>query len=174
MRKLQRRQLLIAAQAVCHLAVCPVAQLGALRIEIRRQFLCAVELAQRVFGLARYVVIHQRSVDLAQLALLRQQRRIHLGLRPVQKAMILRHAIQQALEGFDLLQLVKLRVIAIRPPPHEDILVLARQRNLCLVAGMAIRRDRGMPHHALQRGRRRRKTLIQITTPGHQIAHGTH
>ena len=71
------------------------------------------------FFLADHVEVHHRQVDLFQRQLGAQQPAVHLGLSPVQAAVVVRDAGDIAAVGLDLFQQVLRGVVAVGPAGYQ-------------------------------------------------------
>ena len=131
-------------------------------------------LAEHGFFLAADVEIHQGHLDVGQAQLLAHQAGINFGLGPMQLAVVVGLAFQVATVRLDFFEPIAVRVIAIGAATHLQVLEAALQGHFALVVCSAPRRDLGMPRHALQAGRRRRETQVQITLFGAELAQGAH
>ncbi|MNZ81084.1 hypothetical protein D3C78_997410 [compost metagenome] len=121
----------------CHalqLLFCPAQEHRALGIEELFERLSTAVLFDQGLGIAVDIQVHQRQVDVGQLALLTKQPAIDLGLGPVQLPMVVGLARQVAAVGFDFFQAVQLRVVAICPAPHLQGRKLPLKADLGLIA----------------------------------------
>ena len=164
----------IARLAVRHLLLRPMQQLAALPFEIGLQILCRPVLAEHDFIARGDVEVDEREVDFVQPLFLAEQPAVDLYLRPVQRAMIAGHALEVALVGLDLLELVEVGVVAVGAAAHEDVAELPGQRDLGLVVRMPARGDDEMAGHALDRGWRRREALVEVADLGCEFAQAAH
>ncbi len=80
----------------------PLEKAGALTLEVFTQGLRRTMLDQHRFALARDVEIHERNAKLREISGLAQQPAIDLHLRPMQVAVIPRHALEIAPIGLEL------------------------------------------------------------------------
>src|ERR1700722_7535435 len=88
--------------------------------------------------------------------------------------MVLRHALQVAAVGLELLELVSRGIVAVRAATHVELLVVALERDLSFVARGAACGDGRMSLHAFLGGRRRRKAAIQIAHLCGELAQRAH
>ncbi|MNS93615.1 hypothetical protein D3C72_1278000 [compost metagenome] len=120
------------------------------------------------------VEIHQRHPYLRQATRLAQQVRIHLGLRPVQRAVVGGHPFQLATVGLDFLQLLRIRVKPVGPASHQQIVPLAAKADFCLVPLAAPCAHHAMAFHAFESRGRRGEAQVQIARTGRELAQRAH
>ena len=113
--------------------------------------------------LACNVEIHQRQTDVAAASRFTEKPSVDAQLRPVQRAMIGRNAIDVAAIGLELLQLVCLRIIAIRASADVEQAVVSREGQFPLIIRTAASTNDAMTGDAFLGGGRRRKAHVQIT-----------
>ena len=104
------------------------------------QFASAVRLREQRFLLTADVEVHQRDRKSVESACAAQQMSIHQRLRPMQRAMIVGHALEIAAMRLDLFEPVappdRSRP---RPPAHGQLAMCAGQRDFGFVAACAAR-----------------------------------
>ena len=171
-RERQRGERRIARDAVRRLLRGPGQEALALLLEEGAQVGGGAGLDQQRLVLRVDVVVDERHVQPGKAALRAQQCAVAPGLRPVQRAPVLRHGMQVAAVGLDLLQATGVGVEPVGAAAHHEVAVPARQPDLRLVALAAPRRDHGMARHALQRGGRGREAQVEIPLLGSELAKG--
>ncbi|MNJ56445.1 hypothetical protein D3C77_519910 [compost metagenome] len=131
-----KTQALQPGVAHCHalqLLLRPVQKQRALGVEELFKHLRTAVLFNQGLGIAVDIQVHQRQIDVGQLALLTEQPTIDLGLGPVQLSMIVGLTRQVATVGLDFLQAVQLRVIAICPAAHVQVSKLPLKADFSLI-----------------------------------------
>ena len=162
MRKGQCGERAITLVAMRQLAVGPRDETIGQRFEEAPQLVGRQVALERRLVLRAHVVVDERHRDARQAELAAHQPAVHLRLCPVQQAVIGRHAIELALEGLDLLEPAALRIPAVGAAAHDEVPVLAGQRQLGAIARTAPRRHRLVPGHALLRAGRRREAQLEV------------
>ena len=102
--------------------------------------------------------------------LLAEHRSVDLRLRPMQLAVIRRHAIEVALERLDLFEQLALGVVAVGTPAHEQVLVRTAERELGAIARAAAGRDGSVAGDAFLRARRWREAQVEVADFGSELA----
>ncbi|WP_377705935.1 hypothetical protein [Pseudoduganella sp. UC29_71] len=134
MREAHRLQFGVALRAVRHLLLGPGEETAAMQFKEGTQAVRVGVLCEQRLLLAAHVEVHQCQPHRRQPAREAQQMAVNLQLRPVQLAVVVRHARQVAAEGLDFLQLVLLRVVAVRAAAHVQRAESAGQAYFLLVA----------------------------------------
>ena len=173
-RKAQPRQGGVALLAVRGLAVRPGQVALALRGKERLQRGGGVFLHQHGLGMGGGVHVDQRKLEPRHPARLAQQVAVHLGLGPVQRAVVGAHAVQRAAVGLDFFELAQRRVPAIGAAAHRQVVVRAGQRHLGLVAGAAALLHRTVALHAFERAGGGGEAQVQVTRAGRELAQRAH
>ena len=91
----------------------------------------------------------------------------------MQVAVIGRYRREIAAIGFDFLQNIGRRVIAVRPAPHGQGTELTFQAQLGLIPGTAPGSYGAVPGNPLLGSRRRGEAQIQVAGLGRELAQGT-
>jgi hypothetical protein len=109
------------------------------------------------------IEVHERKPDLREISRLAHQPAVDLHLRPVQMPVIGRHTIEIAAIGFELFELVLLRVVTIRAAANAQRAVLAGEPDFCFVVFATTRGDERVARDAFHCRRRRREPQVQIS-----------
>jgi hypothetical protein len=128
----------------------------------------------RMLGLVGHIQVHQAERDGMKAPGFAHQPAIDLQLRPMQRLVIGGDGFQAAAKRLDLLQHMAVRVVAIGPATHLQVLVLARQGHLGLVLGPTARGHQRVALAALLRGGSRCEPQVQIARLGRELAQGAH
>jgi hypothetical protein len=124
-RKLEARQKSIAHTAVLELRMRPNEKALAMIREVALQLLGAELFGERrlLFGLD--IQVYERKFKVMQTSRRTEQRAIDLQLRPVQPALVGRHARQIAAMSFEFLQPIALAVVAIGAAADAELPIRA-------------------------------------------------
>ena len=82
--------------------------------------------------------------------------------------------VEVAAIGLHLFEAVAVRVVAVRPAPHLEFLVLAFQDHFVLVVRAAPRGDRAMAGDAFLGAGRRGKTQVEVADLGRELTQCAH
>ena len=126
-RKRQLPQRGVAALSVVGFLLGPVQETFAQGLEGGAQIGRAVGLKQHRFGVFVEVEIDQGDLDLLPALLFTQQPAVGAGLRPVQGAVVLGHALHRASVGFHFLHPPCVGVHAVGTPAHQQVAPAAAQ-----------------------------------------------
>ena len=174
MNEPQLAQSRIPSPTVGHLATRPFQEGTALGLEELLERRGVDVLDQYRLLAARHVEVDQRDPQPVERQLLAHEPAVHPGLRPVQMAMIGGHGGEVAAMGLDLLELLKLRVVAVRPAPHAQRAEGAGEADL----GLVMRRSPGgyqlMTGDAFLRARRGREAQVQVARARGELAQAAH
>ena len=174
MGKRQALRASVACRTVLHLLPGPVQEQRALLIEELLKVGCIEPLVQHGFAFADDVEVHQRQVDMIEPEFLAHQPAIHLDLGPVQLPMVGGLGSEVATVGFDFFQAVGVRVVAVRPAPHLELLVIALQGDLVLIVRAAPGCHRAMADDAFLGAGRRRKAQVEVADLGRELTQRPH
>ncbi len=152
----------------------PAQKALALNLEECLQLSGRAVLTEQGLTIAVDVQVHQSHLDARQLPGLAHQPAVHLGLRPVQLAVVGWLPGQVATVGLDLFQPVAARVVTVSTPPHPKAFELALEGNFRLVAGRTPGHYPLVALDALLGGGRRREAQVEVADLGTELAQGTH
>ncbi len=172
MGKGQGRQRLIPRGAMGQLLARPGEKARALQGEVLSQIGRRPGFGKDGLGATADVEIDQRQGQPRQLAGLAEQMAIDLGLGPMQVTMVAGLAVQAAPVGLDLFQAIGSGVEAIGATAHLQVLEVALQADLALIAGTAPRRHPLVAFDTFQGGGRRGEPEIQVAGLGGEFAEG--
>ncbi|MNI19747.1 hypothetical protein D3C73_731940 [compost metagenome] len=164
----------IARLTMGHFLLGPLQEQTAMMLEELLEVLGTERLDQAGFLLADDVEVHQRHIDLRQRHLLAHQPAVDLGLGPMQLPMVGGLLAEVAAIGFDFLQAVLRRVVAVRPAPDLQGLILAFQCDFALIPITASGRHRTMADDTFQGCRRRRETQVEVADLGGELTQRPH
>jgi hypothetical protein len=164
----------VARVAVLHFLARPAQEQRTLLVEEPLQVGRVKTLVQQGFTLTDDVEVHQREVDFMQAEFLAHQPAVHFDLGPMQLPMVGGLGVEVAAIGFHLFEAVAVRVIAVRPAPHPELLEFAFQGHFVLIMRTASRGDRAMADDTFLGAGRRREAQVEVADLGRELTQRPH
>ncbi|MNL13630.1 hypothetical protein D3C87_1345420 [compost metagenome] len=174
MGKFQLLRRAIAPFAMDHFLFGPVQKQQAMLLEKRLQLPGAERLDQAGFFFADDVKVDQRQIDLLKLQFLAHQPAVDLCLRPMQLTVVGRLLAQVATVGFDFLQAVLRRIVAVRPALDLQAFEQPFEGDFTLVALAAPGCHRAMADNTFQRRWRRCEAQVKVPDLGGELTQRPH